>query len=197
MTESYYTRLSSIDVKGVLEKKQNLDYLSWAHALHFLLLEDPAANWDVLPSETYADGSVMVWTQVTAFGITRKQWLPVMDHRNKAVPNPDAFLVNKNIQRCLVKNIAAFGLGLSVYAGEDLPEATQTVTEKKEAAERSSIEGRLQTLTTKMGQCKTTEELNELFSKGWTWAGKHCPTEVESIERLYQSIKSTLPKEAA
>lgn len=125
----YYKRLSAIDVKPFLEQKQNLSYLSWAYALHILLSEDPTANWEVLDPQIMGDGTMMVWTSVTAFGITRKQWLPVMDHRNKAVANPDAFLVNKNLQRCLVKNIAAFGLGLSVYAGEDLPEDIKTKAE--------------------------------------------------------------------
>ena len=63
----------------------------------------------------------MVFCTVTAFGQARTMQLPVMDHRNRAIANPDAFAVNTAMQRCLVKAIAAHGLGLYLYAGEDLP----------------------------------------------------------------------------
>jgi len=65
----------------------------------------------------------MVFCTVTAFGKTMTAQLPVMDFRNKAIPNPDAFAVNTAMQRCMVKAIALHGLGLYIYAGEDLPEA--------------------------------------------------------------------------
>jgi hypothetical protein len=66
---------------------------------------------------------MMVFCAVTAFGKTMTAQLPVMDHKNKAIPNPDAFEVNKAMQRCLAKAIALHGIGLYIYAGEDLPEA--------------------------------------------------------------------------
>jgi hypothetical protein len=65
--------------------------------------------------------TMMISCTVTAFGKPIKMHLPVMDHRNQAVKNPDAFVVNKNMMRCLVKAIACHGLGINVYAGEDLP----------------------------------------------------------------------------
>jgi hypothetical protein len=76
--------------------------------------------------------SMMVSCTVTAFGKPVTMHLPVMDHRNKAIPNPNAFDVNKNMMRCLVKAIACHGLGLYIYAGEDLPE--QSLDEKLAAA---------------------------------------------------------------
>jgi hypothetical protein len=63
----------------------------------------------------------MVSCTVTAFNKPITMHLPVMDHRNQAVKNPDAFVVNKNMMRCLVKAIACHGIGLYIYAGEDLP----------------------------------------------------------------------------
>ena len=165
----YYKRLSAIDVKPYLEQKQNLSYLSWAYALHIQLSEDPTANWEVLDPQIMGDGTMMVWTSVTAFGITRKQWLPVMDHRNKAVANPDSFLVNKNLQRCLVKNIAAFGLGLSVYAGEDLPEdiKTKAEIESEKQAQTDVDEQTYETLMRGILSATTAEELAQ-----WTGDAK-------------------------
>jgi len=63
-----------------------------------------------------------VFVDVTMFGKTLTCQLPVLDHKNKAIPNPDAFQVNTAIMRCLAKGIAMHGLGLYIYAGEDLPE---------------------------------------------------------------------------
>lgn len=183
----YYKRLSTIDVKPFLEKKQNLDYLSWAHALHFLLSEDPQANWEVLPLQVMPDQTVMVWTSVTAFGITRKQWLPVMDHRNKAVPNPDAFIVNKNLQRCLVKNIAAFGLGLSVYAGEDLPENVQTRQEQEQ--------GEYQAHLTAIEQAPDMVALQGIFKQAAHW-GKAYPAYLEKLVAAKDTRKAQLEQAA-
>ena len=67
----------------------------------------------------------MVSTSVTADGLTYDMWLPVMDMRNKSIMQPTSYDVNKSIMRCLTKNLAMFGLGLYIYAGEDLPEDEQ------------------------------------------------------------------------
>lgn len=120
MSENNFSRLAQIDVKPFLEKKQNLTYLSWPHAVNALMEHDPAANW-VFHDPTMYGETMMVSCTVTAFNKPITMHLPVMDHRNQAVKNPDAVVVNKNMMRCLVKAIACHGLGLSVYAGEDLP----------------------------------------------------------------------------
>jgi hypothetical protein len=85
-----------------------------------LMRHDPQANWEFHAPEMYGE-TMMISCTVTAFGKPIKMHLPVMDHRNQAVKNPDAFVVNKNMMRCLVKAIACHGLGINVYAGEDLP----------------------------------------------------------------------------
>lgn len=127
--------LLRLDVKSYTEKKQGLTYLSWAHAWAQALQIDPEANFHVhtFNGSPYMDvnGTGLVWVDVTMGGRTRTCWLPVMDHRNKPISNPDAFQVNTAIMRCLTKCLAFFGLGLNVYAGEDLPMASDDEPEPK------------------------------------------------------------------
>jgi len=118
---SNYAKLASINVNDKLEKKNGLSYLSWAWAWDQLLRADAEADHAYGRPDIFADGTMMVYCTVTAFGKARTAHLPVMDHRNKAIQNPDAFQVNTAMQRCLVKAIALHGLGLYIYAGEDLP----------------------------------------------------------------------------
>src|SRR6185437_1946882 len=83
--------------------------------------ERPLSHLDLRRAQEfrrYADGVL----HRHAFGKSMTAQLPVMDHRNKAIANPDAFAVNTAMQRCLAKAIALHGLGLYIYAGEDLPE---------------------------------------------------------------------------
>lgn len=121
-----YTELAKINVNEHTEKKNNLTYLSWAWAVDQLLRHDETASWDYrwIDNKPYAaiGETCMVFCTVKAFGKERTAQLPVMDHRNKAIPNPDAFQINVAMQRCLAKAIALHGIGLYIYAGEDLPD---------------------------------------------------------------------------
>jgi hypothetical protein len=140
MEANKYTELRKLDVSKQIEKKNGLSYLSWAWAVDVLLQNDPTATWEYKEPMRFGD-SIMVFCSVTAFGKTMTAQLPVMDHRNKAIPNPDAFEVNKAMQRCLAKAIALHGIGLYIYAGEDLPEPTKaTVGEKVLAGHMAAIE---------------------------------------------------------
>lgn len=118
--------LLKLNVNDHVEKKQNLSYLSWAWAWAEALKADPAASFEVIPfdGKPYMDvnGTGMVWVTVTMFGKPMTCFLPVMDHRNKPITNPDAFQVNTALMRCMTKGLALHGLGLYIYAGEDLPE---------------------------------------------------------------------------
>jgi len=114
------------DVNSHTEKKNNLTYLSWAWAWQEALKADPTATYKV---EMFGDkcfmeinGTAMVFVTATMFGKPMTCQLPVMDYRNKAIPNPDAFAVNTAIMRCMTKALALHGLGLYIFAGEDLPE---------------------------------------------------------------------------
>ena len=123
--------LLKININERLEKKGNLSYLSWAHAWGEALRIDPNATFHVSSfdrgdgvTQIYMDvnGTALVWVTVTLNGKAMTCQLPVMDNKNKAIPNPDAFAVNTAIMRCMVKALALHGLGLYVYAGEDLPD---------------------------------------------------------------------------
>ena len=135
------------DVNAHTEKKNNLTYLSWAWAWAEALKADPKATYKV---EMFGDkcymeinGTAMVWVTVTMFDKPMTCQLPVMDSSNKAIPlkgytavskygkeyrvECDAFAVNTAIMRCMTKALSLHGLGLYIYAGEDLPEEGKSV----------------------------------------------------------------------
>ena len=119
-------KMLSTNVNEHTEKKGGLSYLSWAWAWAEALKADPTAIYKV---EMFGDkcfmdinGTAMVFVKVTMFGKPMTCQLPVMDYRNKAILNPDAFAVNTAIMRCMTKALSLHGLGLYIYAGEDLPE---------------------------------------------------------------------------
>ena len=125
------SELLKINVNGHLEKKGNLSYLSWAWAWAEVLKIDPGARWtahewDNSPVMVLRNGTAMVKVSVEIKSDIKTCILPVMDNRNKAIVDPDAFAVNTAIMRCLAKAIAMHGLGLYIYAGEDLPEQEKT-----------------------------------------------------------------------
>ena len=118
---SAYSKLAAVNVNDKVEKKNGLTYLSWAWAVDQLQRLDENASWHYADPVRFGE-TVMVFCTVKAFGRERTAQLPVMDHRNRAIPNPDAFQVNVAMQRCLAKAIALHGIGLYIYAGEDIPE---------------------------------------------------------------------------
>jgi hypothetical protein len=118
---SKYLELRKINVNDNTEKKGRFTYLSWAWAVDQLLQLDPMATWEYKEPMKFGD-SMMVFCTVTAFGKSMTAQLPVMNNQNKSMINPDSFAVNTAMQRCLAKAIALHGLGLYIYAGEDLPE---------------------------------------------------------------------------
>ena len=114
------------NVNDHVEKKNGLSYLSWAWAWAEALKADPKASYkiEMFGDKCFMDinGTAMVFVTVTMFDKPMTCQLPVMDYRNKAIPNPDAFAVNTAIMRCMTKALALHGLGLYLYSGEDLPE---------------------------------------------------------------------------
>ncbi len=124
-------RLLATNVNGHLEKKNGLSYLSWAWAWAEALKADADATYKVemFDGKCFMDinGTAMVFVTVTMFKKPMTCQLPVMDYRNKAIPNPDAFAVNTAIMRCMTKALALHGLSLYIYAGEDLPEEGRSV----------------------------------------------------------------------
>lgn len=145
---SVFENLNNANVNGHTEEKNGLTYLSWAWAWAEVKKAYPDANYTIekfngLPYVYDENTGYMVYTTVTIGGITHEMWLPVMDGANKAMKAEPykyttrygektceaatMFDVNKAIMRCLVKNLAMFGLGLYIYAGEDLPESEKAV----------------------------------------------------------------------
>ena len=134
-----FERLSAINVNEYVEKKDGLTYLSWAWAWSVVKKECPDASYTIMPTDYDEDLGFMCHTSVTIEGQTLEMWLPVMDGKNKSmkkkpytystkygdkqVEAATTFDINKTIMRCLVKNLAMFGLGIYIYAGEDLPDS--------------------------------------------------------------------------
>jgi len=116
-----YAKLRKLNVNNQTEKKGNLTYLSWTYAIDELLQADETATWD-FPEPKYYGETMMVFCNVTAFGKTMKMQLPVMDNRNNAIANPDSRKISDATMRCLAKCCACFGIGLYIFAGQELPQ---------------------------------------------------------------------------
>jgi len=148
--KSVFERLSAINVNDKVEKKKDLTYLSWAWAWAEVKRACPDAKYKIGHTEYDEALGFMCHTEVTIEGETLEMWLPVMDGANKSmkkvaytystrygdkqVEAATTFDINKTIMRCLVKNLAMFGLGLYIFAGEDLPEETEVVVKPKAVA---------------------------------------------------------------
>jgi hypothetical protein len=151
--KSVFETLSAINVNDKVEKKNGLTYLSWAWAWAEVKKNYPSATYKVVKDEATNMPFVfdhhmgyMCSTEVTIKDQTLEMWLPVMDGANKAmkleaydyttrygkksVQGATMFDINKTIMRCLVKNLAMFGLGHYIYAGEDIPQDDKSVAER-------------------------------------------------------------------
>lgn len=129
--KNYFEVLNAINVNDKVEKKNGLSYLSWAYAWAEVKKKFPDSTFTIYENSQgwnyHTDGrTCWVKTGVTVNGIEHIEELPVMDFKNKSIPleNVTSFEVNKTIQRSLTKAVARHGLGLYIYAGEDLPDET-------------------------------------------------------------------------
>lgn len=145
--KTYFDILNGVNVNGKTEKKGRLTYLSWVYAvgevtkrypdMEYRIITDPQTN---LPYFYDPDTGYMVMTEVTIEGHTKQMWLPVMDNRNHALFDADMFNINTSIMRCLTKNFAMFGLGLYIYAGEDLPESEREKQDPNRKIEQKDVD---------------------------------------------------------
>lgn len=183
--QSAFERLAAVNVNDHIEKKKDgngneMSYLSWAWAFDRLQRNCKEFRYEVIRYENNLpyiydpQTGYLVTTRVTIDGVTREMWLPVMDGANKAmkavpytyktkygekvVKAATMFDINTAIMRCLVKNIAAFGLGLYLYAGEDIPaeEQDNQIADLKET---------LQLALTEVRAAKDKDSLNEILSR--------------------------------
>ena len=228
----YFDALYSLDLSGKIEKYNDLTYLSWANAWAEFKRCYPSATYHIVKNQTtnlpyFADPciGIMVYTEVTVDDVTHEMWLPVMNTSNKAmklepytykvfdkfkkeylertVEAATMFDINKTIMRCLVKNLAMFGLGLYIYAGEDVPknEAPDTTSQpdsSKKSVSRKSKPVTQQQQTDKyagikaaLNACSNQKSLVELYQQH--------KNEVESnseIKSLFTERKLQLQKAA-
>lgn len=145
--ENYFTKLNAIDCNSKVEEKNGLKYLSWSYAWGELKKVFPDATYTVYENKdglNYHNDGKTCWvkTGVTVNGLEHIEYLPVMDYKNRSIPldSVTSFDVNKAIQRCLTKAIARHGLGLYIYAGEDLPEVDVTEDVVTEVANIPTVE---------------------------------------------------------
>jgi hypothetical protein len=146
-----FTELAKINVNQHTEKKGNLTYLSWAWAVDQLLRNDDTASWEYRFHEgrpyVQIGDTCMVFCTVKAFGKDRTAQLPVMDYKNRAIVSPNAMDVNTAMQRCLAKAIALHGIGLYIYAGEDLPDDGNAATASAPSSRVTPVAGSLASLS--------------------------------------------------
>ena len=199
--------LLKINVNDHTEKKNNLTYLSWAWAWAEALKADPTATFEVQTFENdkcvtmpYMDvnGTGLVWVTVTLFGQERMCMLPVMDYKNKPILNPDAFAVNTAIMRCMTKALALHGLGLYIYAGEDLPESDEKEAPTPQATAPKPVVRNANKLP-QPTEWDNSDASRKLFADGMIEWTTHCTTVAglnsywKSNELQLDSLKETHP----
>ena len=193
--ENYFQELNAIDVTGKTEKKGNLTYLSWAWAWGELKKKHPDAFYTIYENNEgwnyHTDGkTAWVKTGVTVNGLEHIEYLPVMDFRNNSIPvdKITSTDVNKTIQRSLTKAVARHGLGLYIYAGEDLPEDLRSEDEKAfdkkvEDDKKAIISKKDQAILENMVKSKGYA-VNEIFPKGLAITGEQYTQALESLRNL-------------
>lgn len=173
--KNYFVSLNEVNVNGHTEKKNGLTYLSWAWAWAEVKKRFPGAFYTIYENADglfyHTDGSTCwVKTGVTIGGLEHIEYLPVMDYRNASIPKAKvtSFDVNKAIQRSLTKACARHGLGLYIYAGEDLPETEEEAKAKAQTAAKAQAQpqkpgARLDEIVNEVYKCKTKAEIARVF----------------------------------
>lgn len=169
-----WTTLSKINVNENIEKKGNLSYLSWTWAWSKLMEHFPDSYYH-FEDRKLENGTVEVTCILSIHkgdqSVSRHMWLPVMDHKNNSIVNPSSRMVSDAKMRCLVKAIGIMGLGLYIFAGEDLP-----------AAEKERMRVEMENAMVSEAQAET---LNDLIKDTGTDADKFCEHyKIAAIEML-------------
>ena len=205
--------LLKLNVKDHTEKKNGLSYLSWAWAWTEALKADPMANFEVMMFDggempyMVVNNTGMVWVTVTMFEKPMTCFLPIMDHRNKPIAQPDAFQVNTSLMRCLTKALALHGIGLYIYAGEDLPEQDEAKPEVKvvktaEAKARDDQDDANialfgQSMIDFVGICKTTNDLMSYWKANQEQIERLQANNAalyEKVVHVFKTARAELPK---
>lgn len=194
-----FDAMTSLDLSDKCEKRNGLTYLSWANAWNEFKAAYPSATYKIrknpqtgLPYVSDPILGIIVFTEVTVDDITHEMWLPVMDSKNKAmkeqpytyqvwdkdkkayaertVEAASMFDVNKTLMRCLVKNLAMFGLGLYIYSGDDLPQGVEENAstgggepQGQQATTQQKPFDRFAAIKTAINQAQTVSDLMSLY----------------------------------
>lgn len=194
--------LSKINVNDKTETKGSgkfaLTYLSWAWAWGVLMDHFPESIYEIHQDRILPDGSVMVSVTLTIKDgddqFSRFMWLPVMNHLNKAIINPDAMDINKAVMRCLAKAIAMCGLGHYIYAGEDLPVDDETPKTKSQEHSQKSTQQNVNSTQDKsildklkdgLKECGNKKELEERYAKQMPWIETNHPNLIDEYNSFY------------
>ena len=195
--QSVFATLSAIDITDKLKKKQNLSYLPWSSAWAIIKNHYPDATYRSLKNEVgwnyFTDGKTC-WVEVelTIAGETQTEQLAVMDHRNQAIPadTVTSVAVNKSTKRALVKAAALFGLGLSLWNGEELSDEAKA--EKKEKAALAAENAKIIELAKQKIDAGVDKDTVYAIVQKYS-GGKKNPNAIQSLEdseACYQEINN-------
>lgn len=186
---NYFEELNKIDCKDKIEKKNGLSYLSWAWAWTEVKKKHPDAFYTIYENLQgwfyHTDGKTgWVKTGVTIDGLEHIEYLPIMDFRNKSIPvdNITSFDVNKAIQRSLTKAVARHGLGLYIYAGEDMPEDTEEPQSKSPAQKAAQT------------RAENTKSFEERFLNCYKYLKSEKATWSYNLEERFNAIMAEAEK---
>lgn len=214
--ENTFLELSKINTSELKEKKGRFDYLSWAVALRELLKKYPKSTFKV---HEYNDSPYMatelgffVKVSVTVEGVEHTQIHPILDNKNMPITNPNSFQVNTSIQRCLAKAIALHGLGLSLFAGEDLagldtpspdtkgtqlsPSKHSTTEEKAPSFSAKPASDKQKSFLSKLNvdfkESITSKEASKLIEKNMNKPPSKNPPENPKDDAIFNDLKQTI-----
>ncbi len=192
MDKTIFQTLSEIDISPKIKQKNKMDYLPWSSAWDFVKNKYPTATYSVVKTEEgciyHNDGrTCWVETSMTIDGETQTEILPVLDYRNQAIgyDKVTSSDVNKSIKRCLVKNLALFGLGLSLWNGEELSDNAKKKKDEDEKPLRETQTKLLELLKTKVAEGCDKNKLFDLVEK---LVGSKNPNNVRDIDVLNNAI---------
>ena len=205
-TKTVWETLSAINVNENIEKKNGFSYLSWSWAWATLMDHYPHAefyfenqsgeNGDLNNDGVirYPDGTAEVRCVLTVEDVSHTMWLPVMDYKNQAIKNPNARDINDAKMRCLVKAMSLFGLGLYIYAGEDLPDASKQKPAPTPAPETDLVDEKAQLLKA-VTDASTLDDLKAAFTKASKYArNRNDDVLLAEVTKTKDARKSALSK---
>lgn len=198
MSENYFAELNNINVNGKTEKKNGLTYLSWAWAWGEVKKLHPDATYTIYENADglfyHTDGKTCwVKTGVTVNDVEHIEYLPVMDFKNRSIPveQVTSFDVNKAIQRSLTKAVARHGLGLYIYAGEDLPESEAPEEKPAPAPKCADCGGTLYPVKKRDGEMWSVSDMAEYSRRRFDRIlCADCQKKAFKLEKLEEQAKA-------